>query len=124
MSKYHEPWSQGVLLETTRTKQWPVSEKIKANEMEKKQVFCHFSSQDQGRSRQGIAITNDPLIARRIALCVNACEGITNEALEQGIVQAGLDAMKLEHLNGKAIFVDVIPELKTFMGVKIWEDEV
>ena len=59
---------------------------------------------------------------KRIVACVNACAGITNEALEAGIVQAGLDAMKLEHLKGKAIFVDGIPELKTFMGVKIWED--
>lgn len=64
----------------------------------------------------------DVVNAKRIVACVNACEGITNEALEQGIVQAGLDELKLRHLNGKAIFADLIPELKTFMGVKIWED--
>ena len=30
--------------------------------------------------------------AKRIALCVNACEGITNDALEEGLVEEALVA--------------------------------
>ena len=120
MSKYHEPWSQGKFLLSDVTGETPSKDVIKnIDELQSKQIYVHFATDKQRR----IAITNDARIAGRIALCVNACEGITNEALEQGIVQAGLDELKLRHLNGKAIFADLIPELKTFMGVKIWEDE-
>lgn len=119
MSKYHEPWSQGKFLLSDVTGGTPSKDVIKnIDEMQSKQIYVHFATDKQRR----IAITNDARIAGRIALCVNACEGITNEALEQGIVQSVLDELKLRHLNGNAIFADLIPELKTFMGVKIWED--
>ncbi len=119
MSKYHEPWSQGKFLLSDVTGGTPSKDVIKnIDEMQSKQIYVHFATDKQRR----IAITNDARIAGRIALCVNACAGITNEALEQGIVQEGLDAMKVVHLVVKPIISDSIPELKTFMGVKIWED--
>lgn len=74
---------------------------------------------------EGINFFNEDLNKgniERIVACVNACQGITTEALKAGIVQEGLDAMKVVHLVAKPIISDSITELKTFMGVKIWED--
>lgn len=53
--------------------------------------------------------------ARRIVACVNACVGITNEALEKGIV---LDSVKLHEA-----MLDQQPSsfFKEY-GVKVWED--
>lgn len=53
--------------------------------------------------------------AKRIVACVNACAGITNEALEKGIV---LDSVKLH----EAILDQQPSSFFTEYGVKVWED--
>jgi len=52
--------------------------------------------------------------AQRIALCVNACEGITNEALEAGIVACAIDNLSNSLPDGEEQFY--------FGDVKVWED--
>lgn len=52
---------------------------------------------------------------KRIVACVNACAGITNEALEKGIV---LDSVKLH----EAILDQQPSSFFTEYGVKVWED--
>lgn len=53
--------------------------------------------------------------AKRIALCVNACAGITNEALEKGVV---LDSVRLH----EAILDQQPSSFFNEYGVKVWED--
>ena len=53
--------------------------------------------------------------AKRIVACVNACAGITNEALENGIV---LDSVKLH----EAILEQQPSSFFKEYGVKVWED--
>jgi len=109
MSKYHEPWSQGKFLLSDVTGGTPSKDVIKnIDEMQSKQIYVHFATDKQRR----IAITNDARIAGRIALCVNACEGITNEALEANIVAHVLSSDADRH----------IKEEMTYEGHKIWED--
>jgi hypothetical protein len=52
---------------------------------------------------------------KRIVACVNACEGITNEALEAGIV---LDSVKLH----EAILDQQPSSFFKEYGLKVWED--
>ena len=54
--------------------------------------------------------------ARRIVACVNACVGITNEALEKGIV---LDSVKLH----EAILDQQPSSFFKEYGVKVWEEK-
>jgi len=52
--------------------------------------------------------------AERIVACVNACEGITNEALEAGVVACAIDNLS-----------DSLPDREKqfyFDDVKVWED--
>lgn len=51
----------------------------------------------------------------RAMICVNACAGITNEALEKGIV---LDSVKLH----EAILEQQPSSFFKEYGVKVWED--
>lgn len=53
--------------------------------------------------------------AKRIVACVNACAGITNEALEAGIV---LDSVKLH----EAILDQQPSSFFKEYGLKVWED--
>ena len=112
MSKYHEPWSQGKFLLSDVTGGTPSKDVIKnIDEMQSKQIYVHFATDKQRR----IAITNDPIIAKRIALCVNACEGITNEALEAGIVNMSLHDWAISCINYGKSPDDV-------MGLKVLEE--
>lgn len=52
--------------------------------------------------------------AKRIVACVNACAGITNEALEKGIV---LDSVRLH----EAILDQQPSSFFNEYGVKVWE---
>ena len=52
---------------------------------------------------------------KRIVACVNACAGITNEALEKGIV---LDSVRLH----EAILDQQPSSFFNEYGVKVWED--
>ena len=52
--------------------------------------------------------------ARRVVACVNACAGITNDALEKGIV---LDSVKLH----EAILDQQPSSFFKEYGVKVWE---
>ena len=49
--------------------------------------------------------------AKRIVACVNACAGITNEALEAGIIEEALVA-----------YFGSYDRNATWNGVKVWED--
>ena len=48
--------------------------------------------------------------AKRIVACVNACEGITNEALEEGIIEEAL-----------AAYLGPYDRNATWNGVNVWE---
>ena len=52
--------------------------------------------------------------AERIVACVNACEGITNEALEAGVVACAIDNLSNSLPEGEEQFY--------FDDVKVWED--
>ena len=52
---------------------------------------------------------------KRIVACVNACEGITNEALEKGVV---LDSVRLH----EAMLDQQPSSFFNEYGVKVWED--
>ena len=49
--------------------------------------------------------------AKRIVACVNACEGITNEALEEGLIEEALVA-----------YLGTYDRSTTWNGMKVWED--
>jgi len=51
---------------------------------------------------------------KRIALCVNACAGITNEALEAGYIQECIDWAKAGEVHNEP----------KFCGVKVFEEDV
>jgi hypothetical protein len=57
--------------------------------------------------------------AKRIVACVNACKGITNEALEKGILN---DAIALVLNAGEDIGVTWDGMAHYYEGVKVWED--
>ena len=48
--------------------------------------------------------------AKRIAACVNACEGITNDALEEGLIVEALMA-----------YLGTYDRNATWNGMKVWE---
>ena len=57
-------------------------------------------------------ISGDDLAnAQRIVACVNACEGITNEALEEGLIEEALVA-----------YLGTYDRSTTWDGMKVWED--
>ena len=57
--------------------------------------------------------------AKRIVACVNACQGISNEALDAGILD---DAIALVLNSGKDIGVTWENEKPIYDGVKVWDD--
>ena len=57
--------------------------------------------------------------ARRIVACVNACAGITNEALENGIVMGCINIARI--VNNPEVKKD--SELR-WMGVQVFEEDV
>lgn len=69
-----------------------------------------FVAEVDGRTAQEIMANTS-----RIVACVNACAGITNEALEVGIV---LDSVKLH----EAILDQQPSSFFNEYGVKVWED--
>ncbi len=62
--------------------------------------------------------------AERIIACFNACQGITTEALEAGVISAGIDALNDKFLDQVKPFSihEPFPSLISFGGVDIWED--
>jgi regulator of RNase E activity RraB len=56
---------------------------------------------------------------KRIVACVNACAGITNAALEKGILD---DAIALVLNSGEDIGVTWDGMAPYYEGVKVWED--
>jgi hypothetical protein len=63
-------------------------------------------------SYQNENIDGDDLAnAKRIVACVNACEGITNEALEEGLIEEALVA-----------YLGTYDRSATWNGMKVWED--
>ena len=55
------------------------------------------------------------LNAKRIIACVNACAGITNEALEAGVVKGCIEIVGNEANKTKET-----PDM--WMGIKVWEE--
>lgn len=53
--------------------------------------------------------------AKRIVACVNACAGITNEALEAGVVKGCIEIVGNEANKTKET-----PDM--WMGIKVWEE--
>lgn len=47
----NEPWQQGRLLLTNRTRRWSQEEKYRTDISEKKMLFTRFSGFDEGRGR-------------------------------------------------------------------------
>jgi hypothetical protein len=60
----------------------------------------------QNENIDGDALAN----AKRIAACVNACEGITNEVLDEGILEEALVA-----------YLGTYDRNATWNGVNVWE---
>ena len=117
MSNYHEPWSQGKFLLSDVTGGTPSKDVIKnIDELQSKQIYVHFATDKQRR----IAITNDPLIAKRIVDCVNACAGITSEALQAGYIKYLVEWDKVNHDCIDRIDSKITPF--EFKGKKILED--
>jgi hypothetical protein len=57
--------------------------------------------------------------AERIIACVNACNGLTNEVLDKGILE---DAIALVLNAGKDIGITWDGMAPYYEGVKVWED--
>lgn len=70
----NEPWQQGRLLLTNRTRNWSQEERDRADANEKKMLFARFTALDEGRERillwvfesveacnQAVTIHNDEL---------------------------------------------------------------
>lgn len=114
MKHSKEPWSQGRLLLTRTTAKWSEEEFYRGKFQEEKMVFTNFTSSDKGKSRKLICICESSEDAKRIAACVNACAGITNEALEKGLISCAVEnlAQNLPYDDGNFYFNDV----------KVWED--
>ena len=55
--------------------------------------------------------------AKRIVACVNACVGITTEALEAGVVHGVIESLRYLQNGGN------FPIANTWMGIDIWEKE-
>jgi len=73
-----------------------------------------------GNEGVSVAAGHDNEIAQRIVACVNACEGITNEALEAGYIKHLVETDKKRHE-----FLCSISDIKkeyTYKGKKILED--
>ncbi len=76
---------------------------------------------------EGINFFNEDLNKgniERIVACVNACQGITTEALKAGVISAGIDALNDKFLDQVKPFSihEPFPSLISFGGVDIWED--
>ena len=65
------------------------------------------------------SLPQNQIDAERIVACVNACKGITNEALEKGILD---DAIALVLNAGKSIGVTWDGMTPYYEGVKVWEE--
>ena len=67
-----------------------------------------------GNDSVSIAAGHNHYIAQRIVKCVNACAGITNEALEKGLIKCAVEnlAQNLPYDDGNFYFDDM----------KVWED--
>ncbi len=54
--------------------------------------------------------------AERIIACVNACQGITTEALEADVVSRCINEVGEEHSYSDG------SDINDYLGVKVWED--
>ena len=54
--------------------------------------------------------------AKRIVACVNACKGITTEALEAKVVEKGVNKLW-------DYFEENSSSLAEYLGAKVWEEE-
>ena len=124
MKHSKEPWEAGRLLITSQTKKWSQEEKQRTDAIEKLQVFSNFSELDQGRSRERVTVCegfNAEANAKRIALCVSKCAGITNEALEENVIH---DSIMLAQKMFDERFEQVTQKKdQMFNLVKVWEVE-
>ena len=64
------------------------------------------------------SLPQNQIDAERIVACVNACTGITTEALEAGVVHGVIESLRyLQNGRNGRLKTD------TWMGVDIWEEE-
>jgi hypothetical protein len=82
-------------------------------EWDDRQSAIHFMSVVSKLTGEMVAAYLPIADAKRIVACVNACEGITNEALEAGVVEWGVN-MANDITSG-----DI---WKDGEKVKVWED--
>ena len=77
------------------------------------------------KAEDNILRTRNPEDAKRIALCVSKCAGITDEALEAGLVKFSIDQLEKTHNNTLAASGIIInkDDPISFMGRKVWEVE-
>lgn len=124
--KYNKgKWSQGHLLINSNTRRWSEQEKRRVDDSEKVRVFANFYGMDEGRSRVGICVCTNPETAEgdaeRIAACVNACAGITTEALNMGVVKGCMQQVRSNSVIRK--YVLGLPyEPDEWMGVPVYEE--
>ena len=112
-----EPWQQGQLLLTTRTKRYTPELWEKLSNEEKRMVFANFTPLDEGRGRQLIAICQTPEDAARIVACVNYCKDTPNEDLESSSLEA-LKAERDELLSALQDLFKLAEDLLSAQGVR------
>ncbi len=71
-------------------------------------------------SHEAISIDEMYKNNERITACVNACAGITTEALQAGVIRRLIGRNRIEKDEHGDEFMNKNPE---FMGVEIWEEE-
>ena len=119
-------WSQGRTLLTNATMRYTKEEWELNESIEKRTIITHFLESDAGKSRIPIANCFSEEDAERIVACVNACMGITTEALKANVVAYVLSTkadMQIEHqifMFGK---VNITKEKMRYDGHLIWEDD-
>lgn len=60
-------------------------------------------------------------LEKRANVCLKACEGITTEALEAGIVEFAIN--EVDRIFTSKTGIQLQKKDKTFHGVKVWEKE-
>jgi len=83
-------------------------------EWDDRQSAIHFMSVVSKLTGEMVASYLPIADAKRIVACVNACAGITNEALEAGVVACAIDNLSNSLPDGEEQFY--------FGDVKVWED--
>lgn len=117
-------WAQGKTLHATT--KISTKEECECNEsIEKRSVYANVLEGDAGQSKTLIANCLSEEDAERIVACLNACNGITTEALRGAIVLYGIQAIMELNESRPHPFCNGVPPTNptTFDGAVVWEKD-